>query len=78
MNHKTTLLQTDDFRLYAQLSPVRSPDGGLALTITSTRLASRNPQEEQVRFFACLEPQGLQALADLIAQGLNQAKGVQA
>ncbi len=75
MNPKTTLLQSDDFRLFAQLSPVRSPEGALALTITSKRLASRNPHEEQVRFFACLEPQRLQALADLITQTLQQTEG---
>jgi len=31
----------------------------------------RNPGEEQVRFFACLEREGLQALADLIQQALQ-------
>lgn len=65
-NTRTTLLDNGDFSLHAQLSPVSSPVGGHALTITSKRLESRNPHEEHVRFFACLDRAGLQNLQNLI------------
>ncbi len=67
---RTTLLDNGDFSLYAQLSPVSSPVGGHALTITSKRQESRNPHEEQVRFFACLDRAGLQNLQNLIQMEL--------
>lgn len=76
MTNRTTLLDSPDFSLHARLSPVISPTDGHALTITSQRLHSRNPHEEQVRFFACLDRQGLRALADLINATLhNEAPG---
>jgi hypothetical protein len=53
---------------------VVSPEGGYALTITSQRQESRNSHEEQVRFFACLEREGLQALAGLIQQELQVSR----
>ena len=68
---RATLLQGSDFNLHAYLSPVRSPANGYSLTITSQRQAVRNPGEEQVRFFTCLEREGLQALAELIQQTLQ-------
>jgi len=68
---RATLLQGSDFNLHAYLSPVRSPANGYSLTITSQRQAVRNPGEEQVRFFTCLEHEGLQALAELIQQTLQ-------
>ena len=71
MKTSTTLLQGSDFSLHAYLTPVRSPANGYSLTITSQRQAVRNPGEEQVRFFTCLEREGLQALADLIHQELQ-------
>jgi hypothetical protein len=71
MKAHTTLLSSSDFSLHAYLAPVRSPAGGYSLTITSQRQAVRHPGEEQVRFFACLEREGLQALADLIQQELQ-------
>ncbi len=71
MSTHTTLFKNGDFSLHARLSAVISPEGGYALTITSQRLESRNPHEEQVRFFACLEREGLQALAELIQQTLQ-------
>jgi hypothetical protein len=77
MTAKATLIHGSDYRLYAYLAPVVSPVGGYALTITSQRLASRNPNEEQTRFFSCLEREGLHALADLIQQEL-QARGATA
>lgn len=79
MTHTTTLLDSPDFRLHARLSPVVSPAGGHALTISSQRLQSRNPHEEHVRFFACLDRQGLQALADLLQSTLQRtSQGEQA
>ena len=63
---RTTLLDNGDFSLHAQLTPVQSPLGGHALTITSKRLESRNPLEEHVRFFACLDRVGLENLQNLI------------
>ena len=73
-NTRTTLFDNGDFSLHARLSAVVSPEGGYALTITSKRQESRNPHEEQVRFFACLEREGLQALADLIQQTLQSPR----
>lgn len=69
---RTTLLDNGDFSLHAQLSPVQSPVGGHALTITSKRKESRNPNEEQVRFFACLDRAGLQNLQSLIQAELTR------
>jgi hypothetical protein len=63
---RTTLLNTPDFSLHAQVSSVVSPSDGFALTITSQRQEVRRPGEEHVKFFACLDRQGLKALADLI------------
>ena len=77
MKARTTLLQGSDFSLHAYLTPVRSPANGYSLTITSQRQDVRNPGEEHVRFFSCLERDGLQALADLIDQAL-QAQAQQA
>lgn len=69
---RTPLLDNGDFSLHAQLSPVQSPVGGHALTITSKRKESRNPNEEQVRFFACLDRAGLQNLQSLIQAELTR------
>ena len=66
-NTRTTLFDNGDFSLHAQLSHVSSPQGGHAFTITSQRQESRNPHEEHVRFFACLDRAGLQNLQQLIA-----------
>lgn len=63
---RTTLLDNGDFSLHAELCPVLSPVGGHALTITSKRQESRKPNEEHVRFFACLDREGLQNLQSLI------------
>ena len=69
---QATLFDNGDFRLQARIAPVPSPDDSLALTITSQRQLSRNPREEHVRFFACLDREGLQALADVIHTALAQ------
>jgi hypothetical protein len=71
-NNRVTILDNGDFRLHAQLATVSSPTNGLALTITSQRLESRNPHEEHVRFFACLDRPGLEKLQSLIAKELAQ------
>lgn len=74
-NTRTTLFDNGDFSLYARLSPVASPEGGYALTITSRRQESRNPSEEQVKFFACLDRQGLEGLSELINLSLSRMDG---
>lgn len=68
---RATLFDNGDFSLHAQISSVTSPRNGFALTITSQRQESRNPHEEHVRFFTCLEQDGLQALSDLINTALQ-------
>lgn len=70
---RTTIFDNGDFRLHAQLAPVSSPQGGHAFTITSQRQESRDPHEEHVRFFACLDRDGLQALACLIQNEIAQS-----
>ncbi len=67
---RTTLLDNGDYSLHAQLSPVQSPIGGHALTITSKRKESCNPNEEQVRFMACLDREGLTKLGEIIQKQL--------
>ena len=74
-NTRTTLFDNGDFSLHARLSPVTSPEDGHALTITSQRQDSRNPNEEQVKFFACLDRQGLEGLSELINHALSGTDG---
>ena len=69
---RARLFVSGDFGLYARLSPVASPEGGHALTIISKRQESRNPNEEQVKFFACLDRQGLEGLSELINLSLSR------
>ena len=66
----TTVFDNGDYSLNVTLSPVLSPIDGQALIITSKRKESRNPNEEQVRFMACLDREGLTKLADLISEQL--------
>jgi hypothetical protein len=78
MTTRTILFDNGDFSLHATLSPTPSPHNSLALTITSQRQGSRNPHEEHVRFFACLDREGLRALARLIQSELHvTAEGAQ-
>ena len=72
---RTTLFDNGDYSLHAKLSPVASPEGGYALTITSRRQESRNPYKEQVKFFACLDRQGLEGLSALINLALSGMDG---
>lgn len=74
---RTTLFDNGDFSLHARLTPVTSPEEGHALTITSQRKESRNPNEEHVRFFACLDKTGLQALAVMIQREIARADAAQ-
>lgn len=71
MTAQATLISSCDYSLHAHLAPVVSPGGGFALTFTSRRQSVRNPGDEQVRFFTCLERDGLEALTDLIQQELR-------
>ncbi len=72
-NNRVTILDNGDFSLHVSIAPVCSPVDGHALTITSQRRESRNPNEEYVRFFTCLDQEGLKALQDLIQQTLDEA-----
>ena len=67
----TTLFDNGDFSLRARIQSVTSPAGGLALTITSHRQLARDPLSAQVRFFACLDRQGLLALRGLLDAALQ-------
>ena len=67
---RATLYDNGDFRYFVYLDPVQSPVGGFALTITSQWQSSAKPEEEQFRFRACLERQGLEQLQALIEREL--------
>lgn len=68
---RATLYDNGDFRYFVYLDPVQSPAGGFALTITSQWKSSAKPEEEQFRFRACLEREGLKRLQELIQQELT-------
>ncbi len=70
---RTTIFDNGDYSLYAEISPSISPKEGLALTITSRWQSASNPQEEQVRFKACLERGGLENLVNLIQMELGKS-----
>jgi hypothetical protein len=65
-----TLFDNRDFRYLVRLLPVPDPVGGYSLTITSQWDSAAHPQEEQVRFRACLDRQYLRRLQKLIQQEL--------
>lgn len=67
---RTTLFDNGDFAYFVYLSPVPDPVGGHSLLITSRLKSSRRPDEEQVRFRACVDESGLQNLARLIESQL--------
>ncbi|MGV1045491.1 hypothetical protein [Limnohabitans sp.] len=67
---RATLYDNGDFRYFVYLDPVQSPVGGFSLTITSQWKSSAKPEEEQFRFRACLERQGLEQLQALIQREL--------
>ena len=68
---RATLYDNGDFRYFVYLDPVQSPVGGFALTITSQWKSSAKPAEEQFRFRACLEREGLERLQALIQRELT-------
>ena len=70
--HRAVLFDNGDFCYYAYLKPVMSPEKGFAFYITSQWRSALNPQEEQFRFKACLEREGLKQLRDLIERELSK------
>ena len=73
-NARTTIFDNGDFSLHARITPVSSHEEGFALTFTSQRKESRNPTEEHVRFFACLDQNGLAKLSALIQFQLHHVR----
>ena len=71
-SNRTSIFDNGDYSLYAEISPSISPKDGVALTITSRWQSASNPQEEQVRFKACLERDGLEKLVNLIQLELGK------
>lgn len=68
---RVTIFDNGDYSLHVTLHPVCSPLNGHTLIITSRKRESRNPQEEQVRFLACLDRDGLTNLVEIIQDKLN-------
>ncbi len=53
------LFDNGNFRYCAQVRPAHwGSYSGFTLTLQSRWLCARNPHEQQVRFFACLEREG--------------------
>ena len=67
---KVTLSDNCDFRYFISLQPIAGPVGGYSFTITSQWESASRPKEEQVRFRACLDRNGLERLHTLIEQEL--------
>ena len=67
---KVTLFDNRDFRYFIRLQPIPDPMGGYSFTITSQWESASRPKEEQVRFCACLDRNGLERLHTLIEQEL--------
>ena len=70
--HRAVLFDNGDFSYHVHLRPVISPEKGYALDITSQWKTALKPQEQQFRFRACLEREGLVQLRDLIERELAQ------
>ena len=68
---RIALADNESFSYHVSLSPVTSPVGGYALMISSRLKTARRPNEEHVKFLACLEPENLRALGNLIQQTLE-------
>jgi len=68
---RIALSDNGNFSYHVSLSPVVSPVGGYALMISSRLKTARKPNEEHVKFLACLEPENLRALGELIQQTLE-------
>lgn len=71
MTLHSTIFDNGDFSYQVTVSPIRSPNDGFALTVTSRWKSASNPQEEQVRFRACLERGGVQVLVALLNRALQ-------
>ncbi|MEK0416614.1 MAG: hypothetical protein EB096_13285 [Betaproteobacteria bacterium] len=67
---RVTLFDNSDFRYLVRLQPVPAPVGGYALTISSQWASAAHPQQEQVKFRACLNRLDLTRLQKLIQQEL--------
>jgi hypothetical protein len=65
---RATLFDNGDFAYFAEVTPVCKPVGGFCLKISSRMKSSRDADAEQVQFQACLDTEGLRALAALIAK----------
>jgi hypothetical protein len=68
---RSTVIDNGDYLIHAQVAPVDSPTNGYCLTITSQLKSARNPNEEQVRFLACMTQDQLQNLANVIQNGIS-------
>ena len=71
-SYMISIFDNGDYSLHAEISPSISPKDGVALTITSRWQSASKPEEEQVRFKACLERGGLENLANLIQMELGK------
>lgn len=71
---RTTIFKSEDLRYYAAIESITSSQDGFSFTITSQRPASHQPNEEHVRFLACLDRDGLQRLGELI-RAILQSQG---
>ena len=67
---RITVIDNGDYLLHAQVAPVISPANGFCLTLTSQLKSARNPNEEQVRFLACMTRDQLLNLAHVIQNGI--------
>lgn len=68
--NRAVLFDNGDFSYFAHLRPLVSPSLGYALEISSLWKTALKPQEQQFRFRACLEREGLVQLRDLIDREL--------
>lgn len=76
---RTTIFNSEDLRYNAAIESITSSRDGFSLAITSQRPASHQPNEEHVRFLACLDREGLERLGALIQTSLQcqgQEEGV--
>ena len=68
---RTTFFDNGDLRYHAQVTALDAPTPGYALTITSQRRAARKPQEEFVKFMACLSREELLQVSRLIERAVG-------
>ena len=70
MTRSAILFESQNFRYSADITPLERPAGSYWLTIRSRWADARHPEADQVRFSACLDGEGLQALSDLARAAL--------